>query len=509
MANKLKDSIYQIIKCPITLSIMNDPVIASDGITYERQAIEKYMEQNNHSPITRNALKPELIPAIGIKNIIDDFINTYPDSKSDQYEIIKTLHLDNESHVKLLFKEKKYHKLQNYIGFDLITCGKYVNFYHFIRNANDDQIIYFIGNCIDPNATVTDNNDKIIHKIALCSRSTIACYLLENNIIDVNVLNIQKIKPLHLILKYCDIKAIELFIKKTSNKNIVTKNGNYPIHFLMKNTKLNDDEMIEIFKTFDNLNKKNKKTKMLPIHLACKYLKKKTIIYLINNHAIICDKNNNDKYPYHYVVENTNIKDNEKLEIFDLMPNLNSGTPDVNKFIYDIYLNCSYELIYYFTNKKINNEYPIHALLKNKKLVEDQIIELLSMIDNFDLTDDQGNTIMHIACNRKLEKIIAFLMKQNININHVNNAGNCPIHCYLNNSVIDFNIIKLFISKGANINAETPSGLKPIHLVASKYTIGILKYMLDNGATADNFNGADSDSESVTNSDSNSDSESS
>jgi len=38
--------------CPITRRVMRDPVIAFDGRSYERQAIEEYLKQHNKSPIT-------------------------------------------------------------------------------------------------------------------------------------------------------------------------------------------------------------------------------------------------------------------------------------------------------------------------------------------------------------------------------------------------------------------------------------------------------------------------
>ena len=38
--------------CPITLSIMRDPVLMSDGQTYERSAIEKHLQASPLSPLT-------------------------------------------------------------------------------------------------------------------------------------------------------------------------------------------------------------------------------------------------------------------------------------------------------------------------------------------------------------------------------------------------------------------------------------------------------------------------
>lgn len=49
----IQDNIYpKHFLCPITYDIMQDPVIASDGYTYERSAIMNWIKNNNTSPMT-------------------------------------------------------------------------------------------------------------------------------------------------------------------------------------------------------------------------------------------------------------------------------------------------------------------------------------------------------------------------------------------------------------------------------------------------------------------------
>ena len=38
--------------CPITHELMKDPVFTCDGITYERNAVEKWLKNHNTSPLT-------------------------------------------------------------------------------------------------------------------------------------------------------------------------------------------------------------------------------------------------------------------------------------------------------------------------------------------------------------------------------------------------------------------------------------------------------------------------
>ena len=59
--------------CPIRLCIMKDPVIDKDGNSYEREAIENWLERNEISPITRNSLTMrDLYPNRALKNIIHE-----------------------------------------------------------------------------------------------------------------------------------------------------------------------------------------------------------------------------------------------------------------------------------------------------------------------------------------------------------------------------------------------------------------------------------------------------
>ena len=42
--------------CPIMWTVMKDPVVASDGHTYEREAIQKVLNSGGPSPLTREKL---------------------------------------------------------------------------------------------------------------------------------------------------------------------------------------------------------------------------------------------------------------------------------------------------------------------------------------------------------------------------------------------------------------------------------------------------------------------
>jgi Hint-domain/von Willebrand factor type A domain/VWA / Hh protein intein-like/U-box domain len=57
--------------CPINNSVMTDPVVAEDGYSYEREAIQTWFSVNNTSPITREIIGKHLIINYALRSIID------------------------------------------------------------------------------------------------------------------------------------------------------------------------------------------------------------------------------------------------------------------------------------------------------------------------------------------------------------------------------------------------------------------------------------------------------
>ena len=68
------DSVPNEYLCPITLSIMEDPVLMPDGQTYERKAIEAALDLQPYSPVTRQPMKIEdAVPNYALKSLIEAY----------------------------------------------------------------------------------------------------------------------------------------------------------------------------------------------------------------------------------------------------------------------------------------------------------------------------------------------------------------------------------------------------------------------------------------------------
>lgn len=60
--------------CPITTELFYDPVLATDGHTYERVALERWLRAHNTSPTTREPISTDqLTPNRVVKKMADDF----------------------------------------------------------------------------------------------------------------------------------------------------------------------------------------------------------------------------------------------------------------------------------------------------------------------------------------------------------------------------------------------------------------------------------------------------
>jgi hypothetical protein len=65
-----RDEMPEHFMCPITNEVMDDPVFAMDGFTYERSAISSWFQRHNTSPMTRAVIPPTLVPNAGKRSEI-------------------------------------------------------------------------------------------------------------------------------------------------------------------------------------------------------------------------------------------------------------------------------------------------------------------------------------------------------------------------------------------------------------------------------------------------------
>lgn len=71
--------------CPITLQIMKNPILCTDGKYYEKDALLEYQKKSNLSPITREKFEIVTTQQEMVKKI-NDFLDDNSEYKDDQYK---------------------------------------------------------------------------------------------------------------------------------------------------------------------------------------------------------------------------------------------------------------------------------------------------------------------------------------------------------------------------------------------------------------------------------------
>ncbi|MCE3237053.1 MAG: U-box protein 15-like [Gammaproteobacteria bacterium] len=73
-------------RCPLSLQIIFDPVVATDGHTYEREEIERWFRNSSISPRTGQILYDKtLFPNFHARSVIDSFLAKFPDAWKEVY----------------------------------------------------------------------------------------------------------------------------------------------------------------------------------------------------------------------------------------------------------------------------------------------------------------------------------------------------------------------------------------------------------------------------------------
>jgi len=60
--------------CPISQQILVDPVVAQDGVIYERRCIERWLKERKSSPVTNQEMGPTLLSSIAALQVVANLV---------------------------------------------------------------------------------------------------------------------------------------------------------------------------------------------------------------------------------------------------------------------------------------------------------------------------------------------------------------------------------------------------------------------------------------------------
>ena len=167
--------------CPLTLYYMENPVIASDGHIYEKDAIIKWYNQDvkHLSPMNRKVLDGKFVEKTELKKEIDDFLkkNNIKREKKDLVFDIEVFYIscpNCNSKLKIINKEHKFYRCGKPDCKQVITLlNSHENIEQsYIYNSNSNPYRIISNN-------ITNYDNRIIRNTSVSNRS------LRNNICNI------------------------------------------------------------------------------------------------------------------------------------------------------------------------------------------------------------------------------------------------------------------------------------------------------------------------------------
>lgn len=521
---------YWILKCPITTMIMYEPVTASDGFVYEKEAIDKWLTMNRQSPVTRKTLNKELYPAVAIKNYINNYISENPHKKDKQYRPSND-HADNIELIESYVDAKRYEKLLEYKNFVVAK----MRFEQVLVNCNDLKIIYHILD--NEYINKDDNMDKSIHIACKAKRLDLVKYLVEQKGFDINckgykyaahyaceqnnlelleyLLSFKKdngdicldlevvahsgLKPIHYACRYADFSIVKLLVDLGVDLDSKTRNDDRrPLHYACYN------KNPKIFKYLLQ-NPQNKILDMecrdvngyRPIHLACENGMLEIVKWLNYKNVDMDCRTKSGTRPIHFACRTGHIEIVRYLD--DNFVNMEAA--DINRkrpIDYAYTSTKNIDIIKYYYDNYYTKE---HMTLRDKSKIEKLLRFCINNLDAIRLFGNIGidiatftlesfNTtcgLLHMACNNNNLELVKFLVEYGVDVKRPAGNKSLPIHFACQRGGVELIDYLLNCGKDLGIANYGEMDYNIIHWAIRYNTYDVVKYLLDKCFTDPEF----------------------
>ena len=422
-------------RCPITNQIMMEPVLIDSGETYEREAIEKWLEKNNTDPLTNIQLfNKNFVTNRSVKRSIVSFLENHPFSqypelweevyipKQFTQQLLAAMAPWKENEIKRLIEQAPHILMQPIIGqqtlLELIVEQDNVKLLEWSIKQLGDQFWHHP-------LVVKENGAECFRSMASQGRIGMAQVwgqalkwdkvdyqielwkaLEDNNIkmlevciasgADVNEANIKRELPIHYAIGLGDTALVEVLLQSRADINKTDNKGESPLHKAVSSGNL---EMTKkVLSSKPNLEIRNKEG-FTALELALKNQQYDIVESLINSGANIVglDKEGNP------ILINFVSQGEERV---------------VGRILSSINITEALE---------VKNKEGRTALLQATVLGREAIVSILvEKGANIEAKDKDGNTSLHIAVSNGHKELISDLLQHNAYAKALNNANLTP-----------------------------------------------------------------------------------
>ena len=216
--------------CPITHEIFHTPVTASDGFTYERDAIVEHYSKNKKSPMTREELDGNFVVSMMCRQMVANVLEEHPEKKDEQYEPLPS-GLITSVDIKRIISGKMWTELLKYSSF------RNTRLLDIFKGCKDDKIIKHIIDNIEDIEEQDECNQRLIHFVCRYSSPEMIRYIIDKGVnLEVETQNnwYPNWYPIHFVCKHSTPEMIRYIIDKGVNLEVETQSNWRPIHIICR-----------------------------------------------------------------------------------------------------------------------------------------------------------------------------------------------------------------------------------------------------------------------------------
>jgi ankyrin repeat protein len=249
------DSLY----CPITREIYNEPVVAADGFTYEKDALIMWFKNHNTSPKTNKIIDRVYLRSFDKIQQVRDYLIDNPQKIDEKYikkeDIIENI-INTKNNYEILLNSKNFtgltidlNKIKDWkklftINTELLK--KLINIFcknselinkdgrnpiHYICQYSTPEIIKYVIDIGFNLELRTEQGWKPIHFICKYSIPEVIKYIIDKGV-DIECDTLAYCRPVHFICVYSTPEMLKYIINKGVELESIARNGNKLIHLI-------------------------------------------------------------------------------------------------------------------------------------------------------------------------------------------------------------------------------------------------------------------------------------
>ena len=315
--------------------------------------------------------------------------------------------------------------------------------------------------------------------------------------LDVNFRDKDGCTPLHILCKSLstDDGGLDcckyLILQKKCSINTKNNSGKLPLHILLEtlaHSRVNKDELEQLLKLCSdntNINVQDNDGNT-PLHVACIFNVLKAVLYFASNSC--CNKNLpniNGCLPVHCAISShmpleaviavnegcTRIPLESNNGVSALQIALRTKQLDTVRYFAKSMATCCSHVSH---RSEVYNNFDISLLCQDKR--DMKILRILANKQNINQTDDEGNSPIHVACQKRNLEIAKFLIEDlNCDLSCQDAEGRLPLHI---SCLQPLEFVKL-TSYGCDVNICDNNGNTPLHIACQAGSLDNVCYLVE------------------------------